>query len=82
MSEIVRMPEVAEVAKIVPERLSEQDLPYFNEARARLTGAQAIYDFTQAILASKYSLQPGDQIMPDGTIIRVFATFTQHDRRR
>lgn len=53
------------------EKLASEDQAYYAEAIARKQGADAIYAFVSAVLQSRYALQPGDQITPDGTIIRL-----------
>lgn len=52
------------------ERLDEVDQLYLSAALAKRNEANGIVAFVQSQLAVRYKLGEGDQIQPDGVIIR------------
>lgn len=54
----------------MPERLDEADRTYLNSALSQLNEANAVLRFVRDQLAARYKLGEGDQITPDGVIIR------------
>lgn len=52
------------------ERLDETDQLYLSAALAKRNEANSIVAFVQSQLAIRYELGEGDQIRPDGVIIR------------
>lgn len=61
------------------ESLEQSDLLYLNNANDGLAKAQAVVAFVTSVLATKYGLKEGDQVTPDGTIIRVGSYTGQAD---
>lgn len=52
------------------EKLDDSDFDYFKVAMEKVREAKANLTFVQSILVQKYGLVEGDEIAPDGTIIR------------
>lgn len=53
------------------ESLNESDFLYFKQAMDGVATANSVLAFVQSILVQKYGLKDGDQIQPDGLIVRV-----------
>lgn len=53
------------------ERLDDSDFVYFKTAMDGASQAQSIVNFVQSVLMQRYGLKEGDQITPDGQIIRL-----------
>ncbi len=53
------------------EKLNDNDLAYLAEANLRKVTADTAYEFVKSMLTTRYNLAPGDQVTPDGTIIRL-----------
>lgn len=61
----------APVTRITPvERLSDADYSYFKAALDGVNQAKANLAFVQSVLVPTYGLKEGDQIQPDGVILR------------
>lgn len=52
------------------ERIPESDAAYMRQLAAEVQQAQALYNSWGAELVRRYGLGPGDQITPDGSIVR------------
>lgn len=53
------------------ESLNESDLMYLQNASDGKAKAEAVVAFVLSVLTAKYGLKEGDQVTPDGVIIRV-----------
>jgi hypothetical protein len=63
----------APATNVIPmpqERLSDADYSYFKAAIDAVNQAKANLTFVQSVLIPAYGLKDGDQIQPDGRIIR------------
>jgi len=56
--------------RMYAERLSTSDLAFLRAAQKQQESAKTVMDFTLGQLGARYELREGDQITPDGEIVR------------